>query len=426
MRMSAKGKGPRKYTEQEREEAIALLEKMGSHEASLKSGIPESTIRGWWKKKGLAQPAEATEPPVQQKEPTPAPESTPKPRKRVARSYTPSLKAQILEYVAEHGISAAAREFGVTRFTIYDWQRKRALDLQGKAQESPTTSCDKTMAEVRDLRILKEWKSSPGLGPSQVRNQLRRQGMKVSVHTVRCVLEENGYVTPKTRRQQGHEQRYEAVRPNQLWHLDFLHRHIHKQKVYILILLDDFSRFIVGGALWDGERTGAVIETFSTAVSRHGRPEKVMTDGGSAFHSWRGVGAFTNLLNEMEIDQIVAQTPQANGKLENLNANIQKELFNQEKFLDLGETQRRFLSWIDFYNFRRTHHALGGSLVPADRYFGRAEEVLACIESGMPPEGIGQPAAVAERQLDLFRISSHRGQVEIYLMGQRLTIPVSR
>ena len=88
----------------------------------------------------------------------------------------------------------------------------------------------------------------------------------------------------------------EAVRPNQLWHLDFLCRHIHKQKVYILILLDDFSRFIVGGALWDGERTGAVIETFSTAVSRHGRPEKVMTDGGSAFHSWRGVGAFTNLL----------------------------------------------------------------------------------------------------------------------------------
>lgn len=77
-------------------------------------------------------------------------------------------------------------------------------------------------------------------------------------------------------------------------------------------------------------------------------------------------------------------------------------------------------------SFRRTHHALGGLLVPADRYFGRAEEVLACIESGMPPEGIGQPAAVAERQLDLFRISSHRGQVEIYLMGQRLTIPVSR
>jgi len=28
--------------------------------------------------------------------------------------------------------------------------------------------------------------------------------------------------------------------------------------------------------------------------------------------------------------------------------------------------------------------------------------------------------------LDLFRISSHRGQIELYLMGQRLTIPVSR
>ncbi len=415
-----------RYTQEGKKAALVRAEEVGPCQAGRDLGIPESTISSWRSKERLAarKVASETRTSAPQKLQTSPPAS--KAEKKVAKSYTPSLKARVLEYAAEHGITAAAREFGVTRFTIYDWQRKVELHLEGKVQESPVTGSDEDLAALRDERILKEWRSSPGLGPSQVRNQLRRQGFKVSVHTVRCVLEENGYVTPKTRRQQEHDNRYEAVRPNQLWHLDFLHRHIHKQKVYVLIILDDFSRFITGGALWDGERVGAVIETFSAAVSRHGRPEKVMTDGGSAFHSWRGVGSFTNLLNEMEIDQIVAQTPQTNGKLENLNANIQKELFIQEKFLDLGETQRRFLSWIDFYNFRRTHHSLGGLLVPADRYFGRAEEVLACIESGLPPEGIGQPAAVAERQLDLFRISSHRGQIELYLMGQRLTIPVSR
>jgi len=33
-------------------------------------------------------------------------------------------------------------------------------------------------------------------------------------------------------------------------------------------------------------------------------------------------------------------------------------------------------------NHARTHHALGGLLVPADRFYGRAEEVLARIETG--------------------------------------------
>lgn len=80
---------------------------------------------------------------------------------------------------------------------------------------------------------------------------------------MRCLLEEHGYVTPRVRRKEGHDQRFEAVRPNQLWLLDFLHRHINKQKVYVLLILDDFSRFIVGGAIWDGELMSAVQETFS-------------------------------------------------------------------------------------------------------------------------------------------------------------------
>jgi transposase InsO family protein len=229
-------------------------------------------------------------------------------------------------------------------------------------------------------------------------------------------------VTPKTRRVETHDQRYEAVRPNHLWHLDFLHRHIHKQKVYVLLVLDDFSRFIVGGALWDGERVAAVTETFSAAVQRHGKPEKVMSDGGSAFYAWKGVAQFTRLLEEYEIDQFIATTPQVNGKLEVLNANVAKELFNQETFFDLGEAARRLAAWIHFYNFRRTHHALGGLLVPADRYFGRQDEVMAAIESGQRPDGLGEPLAVEHRELDLLRLTSCRGRLELSLLGHSFAL----
>ena len=422
----------RNYTSKERQSALKMVAKIGLAEASRKLGIPNTTICEWRSraKKAAAAADEAaapTKPPAPEKAaeiPPPADSATKE--KRVAKLYSPSMKAQILEYAAQHGITEAAVKFGATRFSIYNWKRQVALHAKGKAESSPVVGSDEDRATKRDERILAEWKASAGLGPSQVRNQLRRQGVKFSLHTVRCVMEEHGYVAPKVRRTSEHNQCFEAVRPNQMWHLDFLHRHINKQKVYVLLILDDFSRFIVGGAIWDGERVSAVQETFSSAVARHGKPEKVLSDGGSAFHSWRGVGGFTSLLTELEVDQIVAQNPQTNGKLEVLNANIQKELFNQDKFFDLGETQHRFLAWVDFYNFRRTHHALGGVLVPADRYFGRAEEVLACIETGEPIGGIGEPASLADRQLDLFRISSHRGQVELHLLGHRIQLPLAR
>lgn len=421
----------RSYTPAQREEAIRRAGEIGPTAAGKEVGIPAGTIASWQtlerKRAQKAtppaepQPAPATMEPAALVAAEPIQES---PRKsNVAKIYTPSQRALALECAAAEGITAAAKKFGITRFSLYEWKRRAELHAQGKTDTSPLTGSDDNPATARDLRILAEWKAHPGLGPSQVRNQMRRQGLKVSVHTVRCVLEENGYVPPKIRREPNHDQRYEAVRPNHLWHLDFLHRHIHKQKIYVLLVLDDYSRFIVGGAIWDGERSAAVQETFMAAVNRHGRPEKAMSDGGSAFYAWKGISEFTRLLEELEVDQLIARTPNVNGKLEVLNANIQKELFNQETFFDLGEAQRRLAAWITFYNFRRTHHALGGLLVPADRYFGRADEVLAHVEAGRNPEGLGEPISPGERHLDLFRVTSHRGQVEIHLMGQRLVLP---
>ena len=146
----------------------------------------------------------------------------------------------------------------------------------------------------------------------------------------------------------------------------------------------------------------------------------MMSDGGGGFWSWRGIAQFTRLLDELSVDQLIAKVPQVNGKLEVLNANVQKELFNQERFFALGEAFARVRAWVSFYNFGRTHHALGGLLVPADRYFGRADEVLAQIEAGRSADGIGEPIPVGDRQLDLLRVSSRAGRVELLLMGERI------
>jgi transposase InsO family protein len=340
--------------------------------------------------------------------------------KRVARSYTPSEKAQALEHAAARGVSAASEQLGISRFSIYDWQRKLVKAAAGEGPSPTSGPSPRTIEEQRDQEILGEWRKHPGLGPSQIRNQLRRRGVKVSVTTARRVMEDAGYRPPKIKREP-HDERFEAVRPNHLWHLDYVHRHINRAETHTLILIDDCARFVTGHGVDDVERAEMVISTFEDAVARHGKPERVMHDRGSAFWSWRGISRFTSLLTELGIDQVVAEKKEHNGKVEVFNANLHKELFDRHRFYDLAEMKRRLAAHLRWYNGARTHHALGGLLVPADRYYGRAEEVLARIESGGQRDG--DELELRERCLELFKVVSKNGTPEVWLLGQRLAVP---
>lgn len=340
--------------------------------------------------------------------------------KRVARSYTPSQKAEAIEAAAAHGVSAASEKLGISRFSIYDWQRKVAKAAKGEGPSPTSGPTPQAIEQQRDREILGEWRTHPGLGPSQIRNQLRRRGVRVSVTTARRVMEDAGYRPPKVKREP-HDERFEAVRPNHLWHLDFVHRNIHQASTFTLILIDDCARFVTGHGVDDAERAEMVIHTFEEAVARHGKPERVMHDRGSAFWSWRGISRFTALLTELGIDQVVAEHKEHNGKVEVFNANLHKELFDRYRFYDLAEMKRRLAAHLHWYNHARTHHALGGLLVPADRFYGRAEEVLARIEAGGHRDG--DDLELRERCLELFKVVSKNGVPEVWLLGQRLAVP---
>lgn len=431
----------RQYSDEERARVLADVGRLGICGAAHAHGVPQSCVSRWQKRfggaaattePGGAAPAPATDTaaaggakqvvvesaPTPTSPPSPAPEAPPEAKPGVARKYTPSEKARALELAAARGVRGASKRLGISRFSLYQWQRqvKRAAAGQGS---SPTSGPDpKDIEAQRDREILGEWHKHPGLGPSQIRNQLRRRGIKVSTNTARRVMEDAGYRPPKVRRQP-HDESFEAVRPNHIWHLDYLHRHINRAPTHSLIVLDDHSRFVVGHGTDDAERADLVIETFQKAVARHGKPEMVLHDKGSAFWSWRGISRFTALLTELGVDQITAEHKELNGKSEVFNANLAKELFDVQRFYDTAEMRRRLATHLHWYNHARTNHALGGLLVPADRYYGRVEEVLARIEAGAGRE-LGDGLELRDRRLELFKVSSRDGVTEVWLMGQRL------
>jgi transposase InsO family protein len=331
------------------------------------------------------------------------------------KRYSKSQKEEILKYAKDNSVEDAVDKFNVTGSSIYEWRRamKRRGENGGAAEvdaEDPT--------EYRNRKIINMWRQHPGFGPSQIRNMLKRGGFKVSVGTVRHVIEENGYIPPTLKRKE-HIGRYEADRPRELYHLDFYHFYVHKQKQCVLFIEDDYSRFIAGWAMAPAERADPVIESFDQAVRRYGRPEGVMSDRGSAFHSWRGLSRFEALLEDYEINYYLAKEAAVNGKVEALNASFQKECVTQTEFMDLTDAARGIGRWVEHYNHRRTHHGLGGLLVPADRFYGVAEQTLKKIEQGLGADTT-ELISIDRRGLDLFRVVSYGGRAQVWLMGEKI------
>jgi len=67
--------------------------------------------------------------------------------------------------------------------------------------------------------------------------------------------------------------------------------------------------------------------------------------------------------------------PQTLGKIERFWGTLWRECLESSVFLDLEDARRRIGHFIDYYNFQRPHQGIDG-LVPADRFFGAAPDVL--------------------------------------------------
>lgn len=280
---------------------------------------------------------------------------------KIRKKYSLTERKLILTLVDRFGSKVVHAYFKVSYDTIARLKQRAEQEVDRK----PRTP-------LRYAPVVEIMRTNPGMGPMQVRDYIRRHhGLSMGVNSVRRVMETHGWVPPyvRTPRLKEEIRVYEAVRRNYLWHADFKHQYVNKCKVFVLFLQDDYSRFVVGHGITDGEKIEPVIMAIDEAIRLHGKPEVIMTDGGSAFYSWRGTSQLTRLFEDYGIDQYVAKTPNVNGKLENLNQQIDKELFNTTTFASLKHFETEVAAWVGQYNFMRPHQGLGGGLVPADRFY---------------------------------------------------------
>ncbi|MGO9837018.1 MAG: DDE-type integrase/transposase/recombinase [Polyangiaceae bacterium] len=292
-----------------------------------------------------------------------------------------------------------------------------------------------------EVAAILEWKKKhPSMGPAQLRAQLKRfMGWRLSIKAIARVLRGHGYAVVHTKaRPVGPEPvRFEAPRRNALWQADFCEVRVGDERLHALLLLDDYSRFIVGHALTDSPSSAVVTATFRAAMARHGKPEAVRTDRGGAFVAYTKDGDFGRVLEAELVDHIVGRSysPRGGGKVESAIGTLKRELWECFHFEDRGEAERRLTAFVEDYNHRRAHMGIDG-LVPADRFFGRADQVLARIDAlsrgriatlaarhgdpGAPVEEI-LPASTGA-PLEVLRLVLHDGVMELRFCGARVQL----
>ena len=280
--------------------------------------------------------------------------------------------------------------------------------------------------------ILKLKKDHVTMGPAQIRAQLKRfRGWRVNVKAIARVLRSNGYRTEHVGGREEQElQRFEAPRPNAMWQMDAMPFRVHQVKLYLHVVLDDFSRFIVGWRVSEEVSSEEAVETLREAIALHGKPERVLTDRGGQFAAVRGKTLFGRFLEEELIDHSLSRPyhPQTLGKCESVNRSIQKELVYTEEFVSVENARSSIGAWVERYNFHRAHLGIDG-LVPADRYFGLHKRVLAVVQAksrgraaasmlavpGSPIEDIGSP-------MEVLRLALVDGKVELRFCGTSVVL----
>lgn len=290
------------------------------------------------------------------------------------------------------------------------------------------------LSEAEQSAILELKKQHPSYGPAQIRAQLKRfKGWRVSNKAIARLLRKNGYeLVHRSSRPQGYEEhRFEAPRRNALWQMDFGEFWAAREKLHLLVTEDDFSRFVVGHCLVAEKSTKVASRVLLEAMARHGKPEAVRTDRGGEFRARDEEGDFARVLEAEEIDHIIGRSyhPQGGGKVESVIGTVRRELWDVEHFADRAEAIRRTAEFFEEYNHSRAHMGIDG-LTPADRFFGRADRVLAAVDEisrkrqgaaammlakGMPFEEVlgirdGSP-------LEVLRLVINSGKMELRFCG---------
>jgi putative transposase len=252
---------------------------------------------------------------------------------------------------------------GVSRGGFYEWlsrpesprtQRNRQLTLQIRTSFEQS---DRTYGSPRVWRDLRA--SGFACGEHRVARLMRAAGLQARGKRRRLPFD----VGPRPEQSIAPnllDRQFEATAPNQRWVADFTYIWTEEGWLYFAVVLDLFSRRIVGWSMNAEMTAELVIDALVMAIWRRGRPQQLLhhSDQGSQYTS----EAFQRLLAEHGVTCSMSRRGDCwdNSAMEAFFASLKKERVHRRIYRTRDEARADLFDYVEcFYNPRRQHSTIG-------------------------------------------------------------------
>jgi putative transposase len=210
-------------------------------------------------------------------------------------------------------------------------------------------------------------------GYRRVAVELRRRGFEVNHKRVSRLMREDNLLAIRHRRfvittDAQHElevylnlaKRMQPTAANQLWIADLTYIRLHREFVYLAVILDKWSRRVVGWALDRTLAARLAVTALQNAIAaRQPKP-------GLVHHSDRGIqyasADYVAVLQEHQMTPSMSRpaNPYDNATCESFMKTLKQEEIYCREYRDLEDLQTHLEDFLDrYYNQRRLHSALG-------------------------------------------------------------------
>jgi transposase InsO family protein len=267
--------------------------------------------------------------------------------------------------------------------TIEKWHRyykKSGLEglmPQSRKDEGISRKLDQDLQmQIRHLKS-----EYPRIPAAEIHRQLISNGSlrtgQVSVSTierfVRHLRSEQNTVPEKEMH------RYERPHINEVWYGDtcfgpYLSTSEGKKRIYIIALIDDASRFLVGADLFYQDNYENLMSVIRSAVSKYGRPKLFSFDNGSSYRNKQMELLAARIGSSVHYCEPF--TPTSKSKIERWFLTLRMQYLsnlNMREFHSLDELRPHFYEYLRRYN--QTVHSSLNAMTPEERFFSEPEQI---------------------------------------------------
>ncbi|WP_274056102.1 IS3 family transposase [Vibrio parahaemolyticus] len=219
----------------------------------------------------------------------------------------------------------------------------------------------------------------PFMGSRRIRTELAKKGDNINRKRIVRIMRDMGigaiYPKPKTTLANKAHKVYpyllrdiEVTYPNQAWAIDITYIPMAKGFLYLVAIIDWYSRKVLSCRLSNTMDTSFCIEALEDALQHYGPPDIFNSDQGSQFTS----SDFTDKL----LDHGVRISMDGKGRwvdnvfIERLWRSLKYEGVYLKAYTTPREAELEIAHYMVFYNEERNHQGLN-DLTPDEAYFGR-------------------------------------------------------